>query len=171
MATYTGDLIPSGTSGYAHYWLKMVITETANNGTQATINIKVYFCRDSQTGSGYHFNTGNSLKISVGGSEIVSVANTGSIQVNGGASSEVLIQSKDHNVSAGWSGTITATFKQTQNTIWSGSVSGSFTVSPGTNIYVYDGSWKKGIAWVYDGSKWRKTNGKTSVYNGSTWKS
>lgn len=172
MATYTGDLIPSGTSGYAHYWLKMVVTETANTGSQATLNIKVYFCRDSQTGDGYHFNTGNSLKISVGGTQIVSTANTGSIQVNGGAASETQIYSTDYNVSAGWNGTITATFSQTQNTIWSGSVFGSFTVSSGTNVYVYNGSaWKKGIVWVYDGSNWRQANGKVSVYNGSTWKS
>lgn len=172
MVTYTGDLIPSGTSGYAHYWLKMVLSETSNNGTQATINIKIYFCRDAQTGDGYHYNTGNFLKISVGGTQIASTSNTGSIQVNGGAASETLIYSTDYNVAVGWNGTISATFSQTQNTKWSGTVSGTFTTSTVGNVYVYNGSaWVKGIPWGYTSSGWKKAStGKVSVYNGSAWK-
>lgn len=170
--TYEGDLIPKGTSGYAHYWLKMLLNETTNNGTQATVNIKIYFCRDDQSGDGYHFNNYNMLGITANGTQIRAVKDTTSIQINGGVASEVLICDMNYNFTAGWSGTITATFQQTQATIWSGSVSGIFSTSSGTNVYVYDGAnWKQGIPWVYDGTNWRKACGKTFVYNGSTWKS
>lgn len=43
-ATFTGDLIPDSVAGYAHYWLKMVVTETSSTSTDISGTVALYFC-------------------------------------------------------------------------------------------------------------------------------
>ena len=150
-ATFTGDLIPDSVAGYAHYWLKMVVTETSSTSTDISGTVALYFCRNAESGAGYQFDNGNSLSVKIGNTSIYSDPNVCKLHINGGAASETLL------TTINWSGTATGTFVGT-------------TISP-SNVFVYNGSqWKKGTIWVYDGTKWRKSAGKVSVNNGSAWK-
>ena len=180
-ASFTQLIIAKDTS-YANWSLGLDITETASTSTSITISISVYMIRDDTAGdaqtTGYHFNNGNSLKISVGGVEIFNEANAAKLQIDGGKASKTLIKTVTHTDSKASDGsytkTISATFKQTQSqgSRWNGTVSGSFkgtTISP-SNVYIYvNNAWHLGTAWVYNGS-WKKAKGKVSVYNGG-WKS
>lgn len=69
-------IIPKSTS-YAKWSLGLSITETASTSTDITISISVYMIRDSTPGdkkaTGYHFDNGNSLAISVGGSRFIMI--------------------------------------------------------------------------------------------------
>ena len=62
-ATFTGDLIPDSVAGYAHYWLKMVVTETSSTSTDISGTVALYFCRNAESGAGYQFDNGNSLSV------------------------------------------------------------------------------------------------------------
>ena len=163
-STFTGDLIPDSVAGYAHYWLKMVVTETSSTSTDISGTVALYFCRNAESGAGYQFDNGNSLSVKIGNTSIYSDPNVCKLHINGGAASETLLTTinwsgkKDSN--GAYSQTFSATFTQTQNTRWSGTATGTFvgtTISP-SNVFVYNGSqWKKGTIWVYDGTKWRKS--------------
>lgn len=175
--TFTGDLIPDSVVGYAHYWLKVVVAETSSTATDIAGTVKVYFCRNSETGDGYQFDTGNSLTITKGSTNIFYDANVCKLHVNGGAASETLLTTvnwSDKKASDGsYKNTFSASFTQTQNTRWSGTATGTFTgttISP-TNTYIYNGSsWKKGTVWIYNGTTWKAAAGKTAIHNGSSWK-
>lgn len=174
-------IIPKSTE-YAKWSLGLSITETASTSTSITISISVYMIRDSTPGdantTGYHFNNGNSLAISVGGNQIYYAPNATQLQINGGVASKTLIKTVTHTDTKASDGsytkTISATFKQTQSqgAKWNGTVSGSFkgTTISTSNIYVYvDGKWRLGTAYVYN-QGWKKSSGKVSVYNNG-WKS
>lgn len=176
-ATFTGDLIPDSVAGYAHYWLKMVVTETSSTSTDISGTVALYFCRNAESGAGYQFDNGNSLSVKIGNTSIYSDPNVCKLHINGGAASETLLTTinwsgkKDSN--GAYSQTFSATFAQTQNTRWSGTATGTFvgtTVSP-TNTFIYDGTnWKKGVVWVYDGANWKKAQTKTAIYDGTNWR-
>ena len=129
--------------------------------------------------TGYHFNNGNSLKISVGGVEIFNEANAAKLQIEGGVASKTLIRKVEHigtkDSDGSYTKTISATFAQTQpqGSRWNGTVSGSFkgtTISP-SNVYVrVSGSWKLGTAYVYKSGSWKKASGKVRVRSGGSWK-
>ena len=176
-ATFTGDLIPDSVEGYAHYWLKMVVTETNSTSTDISGTVALYFCRNNESGAGYQFDTGKSLSVKLGSTSIFSSQNVCKLHVNGGAASETLMTTvnwSDKKASDGsYKNTFSATFAQTQNTRWSGTATGTFvgtTVSP-TNTFIYDGTnWKKGVVWVYDGANWKKAQTKTAIYDGTNWR-
>lgn len=175
-------IIPKSTS-YAKWSLGLSITETASTSTSITISISVYMIRDSTPGdkkaTGYHFDNGNSLAISVGGEQIYYDPNAAHLQIDGGVASKTLIKTVTHTDTKASDGsytkTISATFKQTQSqgAKWNGTVSGSFkgTTIAQSNTYIYaNGAWHLGTAYVYTSGGWKKSNGKVSVYNNG-WKS
>ena len=172
-------IIPKSTE-YAKWSLGLSITETASTSTTITLSISVYMIRDNTPGdakkTGYHFDYGNSLSISIAGKQIFYNAEVAKLQIDGGVASKTLIKTITHtdtkDSDGSYTKTISATFKQTQSAgaKWNGTVSGSFEGTAPQNTYVYNnGKWHLGTAYIYNNG-WKPAQGKVSIYNNG-WKS
>lgn len=111
-AYFEQEIIPKSTS-YAKWSLGLNITETASTSTSITISISVYMIRDNTPGdkkaTGYHFDNGNSLAISVGGEQIYYDANAAHLQIDGGVASKTLIKTVTHTDTKASDGSYTKT--------------------------------------------------------------
>ena len=161
---------------YTRWLLRMVVNITSETSTDVAGNVEVHFIRDTNaTAGGYNFSNGNYFCFKIGGQTIVETQNLGTITIPGGTYYDKTIWSgtwtgkKDS--SGVFSQTFSATFNQTQRSNpWSGTVGGTFTVQPESNVFVYvNNAWHRGTAYVYNGG-WKKAKGKVSIYNGG-WKS
>lgn len=169
------DGYTSGGYSYARWLLRMIVNITAETSTTVNGDMTVYFIRDTDAvNGGFSFSYQNTFSASVGDSVVYSTDNLGAINIPSGTQTEYKLWSGT------WSGTkdssgvfsqkFSATFNQKQRSDpWSGTVSGTFTVQPESNVFIYvNSAWHRGTAWVYNDG-WKKAKGKVSIYNGG-WK-
>lgn len=159
-------------NGTAQYQIIMDVTEnSAATSANASGTITVYLYAVKDVVNGYNFSYGNSLVVKVGSTTLLNSSNVGTVKCQSTGTTTQIWTGTWSSAKGATSLTISAAFKQTQDTRYAGTATGTITLPAKPTVYVYNGSaWKSGVAWDYNGSAW-KISTKTYVHNGSTWKS